>query len=952
MKNIIKNIKKLFKKNQKKVIILAINLILLTAGFVLDKLIPILLLLFLIDLGLYIYKVIKTPKLSKKKKKKIFFKILIAGLILFIIALIGLIVFIFIIIKNAPDFNPDKLYNKEATVIYDKDGGVIAKIGSQIREVITYDEMPQVLVDAIVATEDSRFFSHNGFDLPRFMKASVGQVMGNSNAGGASTLTMQISKNAFTSTESNGIEGIMRKFTDIYISVFKIEKKYTKFEILEFYANTNYLGSGAWGVEQASQVYFGKSAKDMNLAEAATIAGLFNAPNALDPYINPEGANARKNVVLYLMERHGYISEEEKQLATDINVQDLLVESSKKAGAYQAFINTVTAEIEAKTGNNPYVVPMEIYTTMDRDKQEHIDSIMNGETYVWENDFVNAGIAVVDVETGALVAVGAGRNHTGQKVFNFATMTKRQIGSTAKPLYDYAPGFEFNNWSTAQPFTDEPHAYSSGTSINNWDNKFGGFMTLREALKTSRNVPALKAFQLTSNSKIKDFVLSLGLSPNIEGGSVNEAHSLGGYNGESPLSMAAAYASFASGGYYSEPYSYTKIVYKETGEVIEQKQARTKVMKPETAYLITNVLLDAAKWGLYGNYPVNGVTYAAKTGTTNFSQATIDAWGLSSTAINDLWIASYSSHYAIAQWYGYEEINPDYYTKFGNANFRKLFQTVAKGIYTEQSTFTKPSSIIEVAVEKETSPLKLPSEFTPSSMIIKELFIKGTEPTEVSERYSKLNDASNLKSSVLGSNITLTWDNATTPKYADLEYLTSYYNSIYLDSSFATKYLNTHLTYNKDNIGDFGYQIYLKNGTELQSIGFTKDNTFTYNSTGNANLTFVVKSAYSIFKANASDGIEIVVKKDFSNVNSVLNGSSTVNQSVGSTYTEIAKPVTVTSDSVDVTSSATITKVIEDGFGNVVTKVDTTKPGVFYITYTVTYGSYAKTHTRTVIITA
>ena len=250
-------------------------------------------------------------------------------LILFIIGCILGILFFVYIASHAPTFDPNKLYHQESTIVYDKDGNVIAKLGAENREIIKYNEMSESLINAIVATEDARFFKHNGFDLPRFTVASAKQLLGKSDAGGASTLTMQVVKNHFTSTVDTGIKGIIRKFTDIYMSIFQVEKKYSKEEILEFYANANYLGGGAYGVEQASLNYFGKHAKDLNVAEASLIAGLFNAPNYLDPYNHPDRAEKRRKTVLYLMERHGYITKKEKEEAEKITVEKLLVEKKK-----------------------------------------------------------------------------------------------------------------------------------------------------------------------------------------------------------------------------------------------------------------------------------------------------------------------------------------------------------------------------------------------------------------------------------------------------------------------------------------------------------------------------------------------------------------------------------------------------------------------------------------------
>ena len=241
----------------------------------------------------------KYPIGSKKRKraKSLFLIILLLG----IIGILAFIVFFIMVILASPDFNVEKLERSETTIIYDNKKNVIATLGSEKREKLEYDELPEVLVDAIVATEDSRFFQHNGVDAPRFTKAVLGQLAGASDAGGGSTLTMQVAKNNFTSREAEGLQGIIRKFTDIYLSIFKIERAFTKQEIIEYYVNEPFLGSNSYGVEQASQTYFGKPAKQMNLAEASIIAGLFQAPGAYDPYQDAEAAEALLNKLAMLL---------------------------------------------------------------------------------------------------------------------------------------------------------------------------------------------------------------------------------------------------------------------------------------------------------------------------------------------------------------------------------------------------------------------------------------------------------------------------------------------------------------------------------------------------------------------------------------------------------------------------------------------------------------------------
>ena len=352
------------------------------------------------------------------------------------------------------------MYTKEASILFDSKGEELARLGTENRQKVTYDELPEVFIDALVATEDSRYFQHSGVDMARFLKATIGQVFGQSGAGGASTLTMQVAKQRLTNSEASGIKGIIRKFTDVYLSVFVLEKKYSKEQLIEFYVNIPYLGSGSYGIEQASQVYFGKSASELSLPEAATIAGLFQAPVAYDPFDYPEKAESRRNQVLNLMKRHGYISEEECEIAKSIPLKSLLVESESTTNQFQGFIDTVVEEVIDRTGKNPYETPMSIKTTMVREKQEAINNIYNGTTYKWLNDTVQAGIAVVDNDNGSLIAVGAGRNRKRLREYNYATMIKRHPGSTAKPIFDYGPAIEYLNWSTGKMIIDDKYTYS------------------------------------------------------------------------------------------------------------------------------------------------------------------------------------------------------------------------------------------------------------------------------------------------------------------------------------------------------------------------------------------------------------------------------------------------------------------------------------------------------------
>ncbi len=943
--------KKFINKNKRTIILALISFIILIVGSLTISFIPTLLILIIV--GLFYYFVSK-PKGKRKKTngKEIFKTVLIFGFCFMIFFLIAAGAFGVYIISTAPEFSEERLYNKDASILYLANGEEFGKIGAEIRQKVTYDELSQSLIDAIIATEDSRFFQHSGVDLPRFLKASISQILGQG-GGGASTLTMQVSKNAFTSTEDKGIEGIIRKFTDIYVSVFEIETHYTKEQIIEFYVNSNNLGGSNRGVEQASQDYFGKSASELNVAEAAMIAGLFQAPNAYNPYLYPDACEERRQTVLSLMLRHGYITEEEYNIAKELTVEKLLVNSSEEEASelYDDFINTVVEEVIERTGNDPYTVPMKIYTTMDKDMQEVMTGVMNGTLYDWENDKVQAASVIVDVNTGEIKAVGGGRNRVAKGV-NYATGVARQIGSTAKPLYDYGPGIEYNNWSTYTPFTDEPYAYSDGTTLKNWDGKYYNFQTLHDALKHSRNIPAVKAFQQNSNDNVKEFVTNLGLSPDIaDNGLIYETHALGGYEGETPLSLAAAYAAFSNGGYYIEPHTFTKIEYTETGDTYEVKPITRRAMSESTAYMITKILEDTSSYAI--GRSVNGVNYAGKSGTNNLDSETIDKFDYPSNAIKDKWIASFNDSYAITVWYGYEELSKEHYMTVNNYNIKDVFKTIAESAYTERSTWEQPDSVVEVTVENELPTAMLASEFTPKSQKITAYFKKGFEPTETSTRYSQLENVTNLNYD--SNTSTLSWDPIATPDFIDTNYINNLFSQLYSDEETRQEEINDRLSYNRKNIGTVVYNVYTKDASgNLNLITTTSNTQFTYPVTGPT--TFVVKSTYTIFKNNMSSGAEFTVNNGSSSViSSEINGDYTVVLSIGDDYIEPSKPVIVLQNGItDVTSLATITYTVmrnSDGqVYNSTSYINTNAPETYTITYHVKYGDYTNTLTKIVQI--
>ena len=904
-------------------------------------------------------------KKYKRKKRKLFKWLFNFILLMILLMLIGAIVFAIYIVINAPDFDPDNLYRAESSIIYDRDGNQIAKLGLEKRKKVSYEDLPQVLIDAIVATEDSRYYQHNGFDLPRFTKAAAGQVVnkitGHGNAGGGSTISMQVVKNNFTDTEQT----ITRKFTDIYIAIFKLEKNYSKEEILEYYVNTPFLGNSSYGVEQACQSYFGKSVSDINLSEAAIIAGLFQAPSAYDPYRYPEETTARRDTVLYLMVRHGYITKEEADIASSIPVESLLRSNNPEGGVnpYQTFIDIVIDEVEEKTGKSPYTTAMKIYTTLDTGKQRVLNDIMNGSTWNWKDEYIQAGVGVVSTQTGEILAIGGGRNRNGERMFNFATMINKQIGSTAKPLFDYGPAIEYNNFCESTPFNDDTYTYSSGARLKNWDGQYQGVITLKKALAESRNIPAVKAFQSVDNGKIKEFVLNLGMTPEIDSeGRLHEAHALGAFNGTNPVQLAGAYAAFGNGGYYTKPYSVSKIEYIDSGKTVNLKNKTTRVMSDATAYMITDVLLYAVE--SYGNIggTVWGVKLAAKTGTTNYPDEVIQAYGFPYSAINDLWTAGYTPEISVALWYGYDTPVAGYYNT-GGYEKNNLYRQIIDGISNRDAkqTFDVPGSVVRVTVEKETYPVQLPGDNTPDDMKVTEYCKAGTEPGTKSIRYNKLDDPSGLSYKESGDKIVLSWKAASEPKSTSLDYFKEYYKVLYaqhIDEKFAEMQAAN---------GAFGYEVSVRNNATGEVITYPHTTNTTYTVEKQVeDSTYYVKTKYANNPYTTSPGVSVDIQGDISSIRpehytvSIAEDTTTLlidaNSTVSyNTSTDIDSISVLNKSGKEISASCTINTsrscstdgscTISDG------TVTINKVGTYRIKYTVLYKDIdIGTITKTIIV--
>lgn len=583
----------------------------------------------------------------------------------------------------------DGLSSQNSTRIFDKDGVLITTLSGEsgVRENIKYEQIPQVVIDAFLAVEDSRYFSHNGFDLPRFIKSGLVNVSAGGIKQGGSTLTMQLVDVALFSEEAKLTASTSEKLEQKVQEIFKameIEDELSKEKILENYLNKINFGGPARGLQKGAQYYFGKDAKDLDLSEAAFLAGVINAPATNNPYngvsyddetqevtINHyDQAVYRRNTALDLMKLHGYITDEELALAKATNLSfELNGATQFKVDAYQNFITYVVKEAERKTGENPYTTAMDIYTTMDRSAQEYADAIDNEEALDYQGNVFDIaggyderfqmGFAAIDNQTGAILALGGGRGDDDN--VNRAWNETHQVGSTSKPIVDYAPAFDELGYSTMHVLEDGPTAYGSdGGVLSNASGQFQGDVFLSEAINHSLNVPAYKTM-LSLISKIGEdgvvnYLKKLGFPESVTN-EFSVTYAIGGGNfSVTPLQLAGAYQTLANGGNYIEPYTISEINFQSDDiEDYKVESEKQQVYSAGAAWLTSYMLAGAVAEG-YGSisalqapYPIYG-----KTGTTDFDEKTANYYGYPVGIARDKWLVGYTTQYTVATWAGYD----------------------------------------------------------------------------------------------------------------------------------------------------------------------------------------------------------------------------------------------------------------------------------------------------------
>lgn len=710
----------------------------------------------------------KAPASSKKKLWK---KILIGIAAFVTVAIIAIVAIFAYYGATAPTIQASDLEGATETKILDKDGELIYSIGGEKRDIITSEQVPQLLKDAITSIEDKRFYSHMGIDPIRI----AGSFLRNAKAGqitqGGSTITQQLVKLAVFSTKKED-QTYKRKIQEIMLAL-QLERNYSKEQILTYYLNKVYMANNVYGFGTASHYYFNKELSDLTLPQVALLAGMPQAPNSYDPYANADQAKERRDLVLYSMKENGKISKEQYDQAVATPVTDGLiahdnnVNSDDKALVYDSFVTMVLKEVQEKTGLDPYNDGLTIETTIDSKAQQRLYDIVNTNDYIqYVNDKIQNAVVMLDTKTGAVRAVNGGRKQTTLLSYNRATDNTRSTGSSIKPVIDYGPAIEYLNYSTGQTIMDQRTTYSNGVELNNWDFSHKGAMTLRTALVYSRNTTALQTFKAVGETNIKSFLNNLDIQIKNDGQDyLVESNSIGA--DISPIKMAAAYATFGNYGTYSKPYTVRKVTTRD-GQVTEFKPEQKQAMKDSTAYMITDVLKDSFKYGFATQATIPGLPTAAKTGSSNYTVEQKRAMGASDyeDIIPDSWFIGYSTDYTISAWTGYD--NP--YEQGGGVDTteqeysRMIYYYLMKYMAESSSgdDWVQPDSVVKQQIEIGSDPLSLPGPRTPANMIATELFVKGHVPTQQSKNYgTKIEGPTGLKATYDKSKktLTVTWDN-------------------------------------------------------------------------------------------------------------------------------------------------------------------------------------------------
>lgn len=542
--------------------------------------------------------------------------------------------------------------------------------GTENRIWVSFDGIPEDMINAIISIEDKRFYSHKGVDIRRTTGAVLGFITGNDSYGG-STITQQLIKQV---TGEDDVT-IQRKIQEM-MRALDLETKREKSEILEMYLNTIYLSQGCYGVQTAANSYFGKDISDCSLVECAALAAIPQAPTKWDPRQNPENNKKRRNDIINEMYEQGMITAEERDEAweTDLVLTDRGGADST-AVVHSYYVDTVIDDVVAdlqeelgvsKTVANQMVFSggLKIYIAQDREVQKILDECYNDDSIfpkVTSGVLPESAMVIIDQSNGDVVALTGGRGEkTTPRGFNRATHAKRQPGSTIKPLSAYSLALEQGLISYASPLDDSPINIGEGEQSRTWPSnypeKYEGLVPANQAVFQSKNTCAVRLVQTLTSRYVYDYITgNYGLSTLVDGVTTASGNvlsdvdlaplALGGMTyGVTVRDMTGAYTTFANQGVYNESRTYLKVLDSEGNVILSKDNNSTVLLKESTAVIMTRMLQDVVKKGTANRSSVtldNYIPMAAKTGTT--------------TETKDLYFVGYTPYYTAAVWCGYDQ---------------------------------------------------------------------------------------------------------------------------------------------------------------------------------------------------------------------------------------------------------------------------------------------------------
>lgn len=621
----------------------------------------------------------------------------------------------------------DKIYATEETLLVtDRDGAVVSRLYLHENRVsVGLSELPDHVRNAFLAAEDARFYSHPGIDLIRIAGAALNDLKAGSYVEGASTITQQLIKLTHLSAEKT----LDRKVDEAILS-YCLEHLLSKDEILACYLNRVYFGGGYYGIEAAAEGYFGVHASELTLAQSALLAGVLKSPATYAPHLRPEASVGRRGVILDLMVEYGMI---DARACAEAKAEPLNLISDTQKQRHDSYIDLTMTEACALLDcdlDTLLTSGITIETAMDPNAQRIAENAFRNGAYfpMFEDESSEGALVLIDAKTGGVSAIMGGRNDGTALGFNRATRIRRQPGSAIKPILVYAPALEAG-YTAASMLLDDAVEFGDYTP-KNANGRYAGWVTMREAVTRSLNIPAVLLFRELGVERCKSFAARFGIPFDVRDDSLTL--SLGGFTyGVSPYRLCGAYAALASGGVYRAPYVVTRITDRAGTELYRHLPEETRVMSEGNAFILTSLLTSVAKTGTANLLSAIPVPLAAKTGTVGDENGN-----------RDIWLACYNPEYAAVVWMGFDDAeNGRCLPKdCGGGTYPAMLLTeVFSALYPDGNApdFAVPDSVVSVALDRTTLENEhtavLAGSLTPFDKTVSEYFVRGTEPKTVTE---------------------------------------------------------------------------------------------------------------------------------------------------------------------------------------------------------------------------